>query len=116
MRKYLALAIVYLFGCATTPPPAEISPELRRAVGSVRLLEGPLPPGFRIAGQVEGIACGEEPETVPEMGMAREKLKFEAAKLKATVVAAIFCQEEHWYPLEGCYRVIRCMGDAGNLP
>ena len=102
MRKYLALFVVGLFGCATTPPPAQISPDQRRAVGSVRLLDGPAPAGFRMAGQVEGIACGQEPKSVPEMAMAREELKFKAAKLQATMVTAIFCQEEHWYPQQGC--------------
>ena len=41
-----------------------------------------------MAGQVEGMACGEEPESVPEMAMAKEELKFKAAKLQATVVTA----------------------------
>jgi len=116
MRRYFAPVIVCLFSCATSPPPAQISPDQRRAVGSVRLLEGPAPAGFRRVGQVQGIACGQRPESVPEMAMAKEELKFKAAELQATLVTAIFCQEEHWYPQQGCYRVIRCMGDAGRLP
>ncbi len=115
-RKGSALLIIVLVGCATTPPPAAISPELRRAAGAVHLLDGPVPAGFRIAGSIQGFACGANERIIPQLSLAREQLKVEAARLKATAVAAILCQEERWPYHEGCYRVIRCMGDAGHLP
>jgi hypothetical protein len=70
-----------------------------------------------MAGQVEGIACGPNEKTIPDLGMARQQMKLEGAKLKATVVTAILCQEERWeFNDDDCYRVVRCMGDAGHVP
>jgi hypothetical protein len=82
----------------------------------VRLLDGPAPAGFHLVGPIQGFACGANEEIVPQVSMAKEQLKLEAAKLKANAVTAILCQEERWPYHEGCYCVIRCMGDAGRLP
>jgi RcsF lipoprotein len=112
---YLVLFLSCAFlSCATAAP--KTSPELRRAAAAVRLLDGAAPPGFRSAGEVEGRSCAERRGVNPDMAVAREKLKFEAASLRASAVANIACQEEGFSHADGCWKSIRCVGDAGWLP
>ena len=114
MRTGFTFLLLGFLGCATPTP--KTSPELRRAAAAVRLLDGAAPPGFRIAGEVEGMSCAERRGVNPDMAVAREKLKFEAASLKATAVANIACQEEGPSYADGCLKSIRCVGDAGRVP
>jgi hypothetical protein len=103
-------AAACLLGCGGTTQ--QLSPELRRAAAGVRLIDGPPPSGSKLVGQVEYLSCARQLGSSPDMGAAREQLKFKAARLHANAVAAIACQEEGVSLADNCWKSIRCMGDA----
>jgi len=113
MRVRTWFLILATCGCATTPA---MSPELRRAAATVRLIDGAPPPGFQMVGEVQGLSCARQGGTNPDMAAAREQLKVEAARRGATAVASIACQEEGASLSDNCWKSIRCAGDAGRLP
>ena len=101
-----------LCSCATAP----MSAELRRAAASVRLIDGPPPPGFQMIGEVEALSCARQAGSNPDAALAREQLKVEAAKRGGTAVASIACEEQGVSLSDNCWKSIRCAGDAGRLP
>jgi hypothetical protein len=113
MRMIAFLLTLVLCGCATSG--SEISPALRRAAAAITFLEGAPPSGFQIVGEVRGLSCAKRGSGSPDISVAKDELRLEAAKLGATVVASIVCQEGT-FDTYRCDRAIECTGDAGRLP
>lgn len=113
MRVRAWFSILALCSCATTPV---MSPELRRAASTVRLIDGAPPPGFQMVGEVQALSCARQAGSDPDMAAAKEQLKVEAARRGGTAVASIACQEEGASLSDNCWKAIRCAGDAGRLP
>jgi hypothetical protein len=111
----LGLLVWSVLGCVNRAP---LPPELRRAAATVKLIDGPPPPRRERFGAVQGLSCGSrQRNSEPDAGVARERLKVEAARLGGNAVASVVCREEATnQPADDCWRSIRCTGDALRLP
>ena len=115
MREILVSLLLFSSSCATTS--STMSPELRRSAAAVRLLEGAPPAGFQLLGEISGVSCskvaGGGP---PDIAVAKDEMKLEAARRGGNAVASVVCQEVNFDNWNGCLKSIQCIGDAGRLP
>lgn len=106
----LFLALFGLLGCAMVET---VDPQLRRKAASIKILsEDPGSENREIIGEVLGVSCGRQLGSDPSVDAAREKMRIDAAKLNATSVINVMCEESGVDLMNNCWKTIQCRGDA----
>lgn len=94
-------------GCATH----RASP-VRLRSAQVQLLDGRPLTNRQSIRQIQTFACTRDAASEPDVALARNDLRIEAARLGGDVVGNIGCHEADSRHHPDCWRVARCMGDV----
>jgi len=89
------------------------NPEVRRLAAKIEIVEGNLPADkYELLGVVEGVDCSATWYTKSTSEGAMQKIKAEAAKLRANALINVACENTGMSWKYNCNNSVTCFGDA----